>query len=201
MLPTQNAEVKHKVHILDHAITALGSLHKQNWQLELLLARRNAGSLIKWVDTFAPSATSFVNAINPMMRLICDMGNWPYAELLQLQQGGLRLESFMVASTPLLEGAFRQVGELSKGKLVKIEGEIGGRALEQGSYWGAGGRERMGAARVWGGMGVRVVVGGGGGWVMCFYDVRERERDEEHVKFARLGAAAVGNCWGGRTAT
>lgn len=203
------AEVKHKVHILDHAISAFHNLRQTNAQLELMLALRSNERIVNWVDSFAHAAPDIVSALDPVVRLITHTGAWPYAEVWRLRERStISMDSFCIACPPMLESTLLQLAQYSQRIVCGTTQEFVGGAFEMTRpAWTNAcldacrneGRARLlGNARIRSAFAVPVPVAGEVTHVLAFYDVHERGRDAAHEEFASFASVCVGNCFGAR---
>lgn len=212
MLPhNTSSEPKHKVQILDHAISSLTSLRQENAQLELMLALRSKPKIIRWVDSFVPNAPSLLAALDPLTNLICQTANWPYAECWRISDGTIAMRSFFVRCPPVLQQALSALGRFTHSHPTHASQDFAGRAFETcrpawtssvvDACHDARRAHLIAAARLRTAFAVPVPVGGEVSHALVFYDVHQRAREEKHEEFASFAAVSVGNCYGARQLT
>lgn len=210
MLPTpEHTEVKHKVHILDHAIAALTSLRAENEHLHLLVALRSNAAVSKWANDFASTALTASEALLPVLDMLTFVGEWPYAELWVSRhaQRSMTIERFVVKSSAMLEPALAALGRhIQSTRGLPTEADFVGQTFVQGAaQWSTSCADvcadvtrvqLLGAARIRTCLAVPVPVDGEATHVVALYDVKEREQDDKLMEFATFVTATVGNCFG-----
>lgn len=211
MLPTPlGADVpRHKVHVLDHAISALTSLSAENERLRLQVAIRSPAAIVRWVDDVVPSTGGGSEALVSVLELLCFEGRWCYAEIWGMCEGGMRAERTVVKCSGALETGFGAVRRhVEGGFVVEMDMEFAGRAFLHGcAQWerncvgacaDATRAQMLASVRVRTGLAVPVPVDGENCYVVALYDVRDRKEDSKVVDFATFVASAFGNCMGAR---
>lgn len=211
MLPVpENAEVKHKVHILDHAIVGLKSLQAENDELRLLVALRSNAAVLDWIDSFAPQASNAVAALKPVLDMLTFVGGWPYAEIWTRKnggRGGMQMQHFAVKSSALLEPAMSALGRhAGQGSSVSEESDIVGHVFLNGCAQWSGSvveqcrdvsrRQMLSNARLRTCLALPVAIDGEITHVVAVYDIRERPEDSKLVEFASFVTGMVGNAFG-----
>lgn len=202
--------MKHKVHILDHAIAALTSLRAENDHLHLLVALRSSAAVSKWATTLASTASTASEALRPVLDMLTFAGEWPYAELWVLRNpklSAMAIDRFLVKSSAMLEPALAALGTHNpSARGLSTEEDFVGRAFEQGTaQWStncvdassnASRVHLLAAARIRTCLAVPVPVDGETTHVIALYDVKERAQDDKLMDFATFVTASVGNCFG-----
>ncbi|PXF44424.1 hypothetical protein BWQ96_05867 [Gracilariopsis chorda] len=205
-------EVKHKVHILDHAITALQEMHQQNANLQLLLALRSRPRLVKWVDSFVPTASSIQQALDPFISLVCHTAAWPYAEVWHAQPPHINLIHTSPRATTMHFPALNHLAHVSAAQTqLCFADDFVGKCFEtRVPRWScspvqqcqvAQRAQLLAAARIQCAFAVPIPVAGDVSHVVAFFDVRQRERDTTQVQFAAFAAVCVGNAWAAKQAS
>ncbi|KAI0564545.1 GAF-like protein [Gracilaria domingensis] len=212
MLPrSPTVEVKHKVHILDHAITALQHMHQENANLELFLAMRSRPRVVAWVDSFIPTATTIQSALNPLIDLISHTGAWPYAEVWESDPPNMSLVHSRLRGAPMQYPALSTLARFSAAHhKLPIASDFAGRSFEtRAPFWTAtpsqlcqvvNRAQLMAAARLNSAFSVPIPVAGEIPFVVSFYDVRQRERDPAQLHSASFAAVCLGNAWAAKQA-
>lgn len=211
MLPTsEKNEVKHKVHILDHAIRALKDLEAENDKLRLLVALRSNAAVLEWIDSFAPQASDAVTALKPVLDMLTFVGGWPYAEVWAKRSkegGGMQMQHFTVKSSALLEPALSALGRHGVQALpLPEQSDVVGHVFLHGcAQWSgsvveqcrdAARQQMLASARLRTCLAVPVPIDGDTTFVVALYDVRGRPEDSKLVDFATFVAVMVGNAFG-----
>lgn len=191
MLPAaRNAEVRHKVHILDHAIAMLAGLRAENQRLHMLVALRAEGGVEEWANNLVKEGTA-ADIVRAVLDLLMFEGGWAWGEIWRLRGTGLVVEQTVVKGAAGPGTGSVQVGKGVAGRVV-----IQGRAEWCGEEHDLTRKELMRQARVRTWMAVPLPVGGLVEYVVVVYDVRDRPRDVQMMKFAEYVCVTVGNCFG-----
>lgn len=209
MLPAvDNAQVKHKVHILDHALNAITALHAENNHLRLRVALRSNASLLQWIDTFAPTAPTPVDALKPVLDILTFVGGWAYAEIWEKLPGGnFQMKHFAVKSSALLQPALANLGNFAMDAHVPNHHSdmIAHVFSTARPVWtdnvldqcrDPARRQVLSAARLKSALALPVLVDGEVTHLVAMYDVRDRPRDPKLLKFATFVTVMVGNAFG-----
>lgn len=199
---------RHKVHVLDHAISALTALRAENDNLRFQVALRSPSDIARWVDDVVARSGDSKEALACVLQLLCYQGRWCYAEVWAMCEGGIKVERALMRCSAVSEKAFSDVQRHADGYVAMMELEFAGRAFLAGcAQWerdcvlaclDAKRVEMLLGAKVRTGLAVPVPVDGESGYVVALYDVRERKEDCKVVDFATFVAAAFGNCIGAR---
>eukprot|EP00737_Agarophyton_chilense_P002765 gb/GEZJ01003181.1/.p1 GENE.gb/GEZJ01003181.1/~~gb/GEZJ01003181.1/.p1 ORF type:complete len:348 (+),score=43.84 gb/GEZJ01003181.1/:1760-2803(+) len=212
MLPrSPTVEVKHKVHILDHAVSALQHMHQENANLELFLAMRSKHKLVAWVDSYVISATTVQAALSPLIDLISQTGSWPYAEVWRTDPPNMSLVHTKLRGSSMQYPALSTLARFSAAQhQFPIASDFTGRSFEtRAPFWTSSPTQLcqvvnraqlMAAARLRCAFSVPVPVAGEIPFVLSFYDVRQRDRDAAQLHSAAFAAVCVGNAWAAKQA-